>query len=108
MRKLEITELVQHYCKLGNLIIDLRTRHLKDDEVEEEYMERTKKMKDGKCVRLYDKDGNHVLSVLRCRHCAEDFDIVTPDGNVVCCAPVTDYWPVIFAEHFPIEDTREG
>lgn len=87
-------------------IRDAVNKQLDCQEVEPEYLEKTKKMEYGKCVRLYDKDGNHILSVLRCYDDEKEFDMATPDGNVVCCAPVTDYWPVVFAEHFPIEDTR--
>jgi hypothetical protein len=33
------------------------------------------------CVRLYDKNGNHKLSVVRCMD--GGFDFATPDGHVV-------------------------
>lgn len=79
---------------------------LEAEETKPECLEAMKPLEYGKVIRLYDKDGNHILSVTRCFDFSEDFDLSTPDGHVICCAPVTDYWMVVLAEHFPIEDAR--
>lgn len=42
----------------------------------------------GQCVRIYDKNGNHVLSLLPCEdspRSAYDYDLATPDGKVQLC-----------------------
>lgn len=45
------------------------------------------------CVRLYNENGEHVLSVLRCH--SGGFDIATPDGKVLwadCDGKWMDFW----------------
>lgn len=47
-----------------------------------------KRLKDGQCIRLYDKDGNHLLSILPCgieNEEAIDYDLVYPKGEVEYC-----------------------
>lgn len=80
---------------------------LEEEEHKQEYVDTMEKLEFdyNKCVRLYDGNGNHVLTVCRCFDCETDFDLATPDGHVVVCAPITDYWMVALAEHFPIEDS---
>jgi len=69
--------------------------------------EETKKFGYDNVVRLYDENGNHIVSVLRCHDCKFDFDIATPDGVVVCCAPISDFWPVVLMERFPWGKLKE-
>lgn len=60
----------------------------------------------GECVRIYDKNGNHVLSLLPCQdspRSAYDYDLVTPDGKVQMCG-VKDETVSAFVEIFGIED----
>jgi len=86
------------------LIRDAVNAKLEADAHKQEYFDEIQPLDYGKVIRLYDKDGNHILSVVRCFDDSSDFDLATPDGNVLCCAPVTDYWPVVMAQHFPIEN----
>lgn len=45
-----------------------------------------------KYVRLYDEDGNHVLSILPCVACDSNiiYDITTPDGKVLWWGRVSE------------------
>lgn len=72
--------------------------------IEDRYMEEIKHLKYGKCIRLYNEKGDHILSVERCLDDETYFDLATPDGKVLCCSPVSDFWPVIIAENFPVEE----
>jgi hypothetical protein len=65
---------------------------------------REMKMDYGQKIRLYNKDGKHVLSLIRCRDDTQYIDLITPDGEVQCCSPIADYWPIIMVELFPLED----
>lgn len=64
------------------------------------------------CVRLYDKNGNHVLSILRCNDdyvCGNDenpiYDLCTPDGKVVHCDITQDIVDT-FIDYFGVEPTQ--
>ena len=60
----------------------------------------------GQCVRIYDKNGTHVLSLLPCQdssRSAYDYDLCTPDGKVHMCG-VGDVTVSTFVEFFGIED----
>ena len=41
-------------------------------------------MSHDECIRLYDGEGKHLLSLLRC-HTDGGFDLATPDGGVQHC-----------------------
>lgn len=56
------------------------------------------------CIRLYDEDGNHILSILRCFGDG-GFDIANPDGKVLwadCDAKMIEFWEFL-AEQFGID-----
>ena len=60
----------------------------------------------GQCVRIYDKNGGHILSLLPCQdspRSAYDYDLCTPDGKVQACG-VSDGAVSVFVEFFGIED----
>ena len=38
------------------------------------------------CIRLFDKNGNHVLTIIQCYDDESMIDIGTPDGKVLYCA----------------------
>ena len=42
-------------------------------------------MESDKCVRLYDKEGKHRLTLLQCVYNSERMDIATPEGLVLVC-----------------------
>jgi len=63
----------------------------------------------GKCMRLYNKDGKHVFSVVRCIY-DDGFDFCTPDGNVFYCdcrGENTVLWKT-FNKYIPIEDIKKN
>ena len=54
-------------------------------------------------IRLYDKDGNHTLSVLRCLDDMTMFDLADPRGNVLCCMPIGDFSSLVLLGQFGAE-----
>ena len=42
------------------------------------------------CVRVYNKDGEHVLTILGCLYEESKFDLATPDGEVEYCGVPLD------------------
>jgi hypothetical protein len=60
----------------------------------------------GQCVRIYDKNGNHVLSLLPCEDSpgsAYDYNLAAPDGKVQMCG-VNEGTVSTLVEIFGVED----
>lgn len=59
------------------------------------------------CIRLYDKDGKHCLSIMNCASLshtcdhnvleAKNVDVATPTGAVMFCVPTQDFSGVLEA-----------
>jgi hypothetical protein len=62
-----------------------------------------KELKHRQCVRLFDKDGKHTLSILRCYDDERDYDITLPNGEVLWCGPMNSTVETII-ENMPIEN----
>lgn len=45
----------------------------------------------GQCIRLYDKEGEHIISILPCCDDEDSFDICTPEGKVWLCTKDLEY-----------------
>ncbi len=56
------------------------------------------------CIRLYNKEGEHKLSILPCHYTEGELycDIVEKDGTVIFCG-IDEELLKIFIEHFGIE-----
>ena len=65
------------------------------------------------CIRLYDKDGKHCLSILNCSSLshtgdpqvleARNVDVSTPSGSVMFCVPTQDFSGVVEAFRHAVE-----
>lgn len=60
------------------------------------------------CIRLYDENGKHCLSIVRCTADDDDgFDYVTPDGKLVWADESHGYFVEFLTEHFPVSLARD-